>query len=116
MEIVQARTRRRFVRALKRLEIEYTTDAPCMAEIADLGEGGAFVVTPNPFPLGTRLRYKFHLPDDPIAIEGEAKVTRIEPTLGMALEFEGLSREDQVRIRLVVAAWTYDPTLQAERT
>ena len=100
---MQGRDRRRFVRVLKRLEIEYTADTPWVAEIADLGEGGAFIVTPNPFPVGTRLRYKFHLPDDPIQIEGEARVTRIEPTLGMGIEFKGLSQEDLERIRFLVA-------------
>ena len=98
------------MRALKQVEIEYTTDAPWMAEISDLGEGGAFIVTPNPFPVGTRLRYKFRLPGDLIAIEGAARVTRTEPALGMAFEFEGLSNEDHERIRLVVAAWAYEPS------
>ena len=106
---VQGRQRRRFVRVSKRLEIEYTADTPWMAEIADLGEGGAFIVTPNPFPVGTRLRYKFHLPDAPIPIEGEAMVARIEPTVGMAIEFKGLSQEEHQRIRLLVALWACEP-------
>ena len=109
---MQGRDRRRFVRVLKRLKIECTAETPWMAEIADLGEGGAFIVTPNPFPVGTRLQYKFLLPDDdPLQIEGEAEVVRIEPKLGMAVEFKGLTQEESERIRLVVAATAHEPSL-----
>ncbi len=106
---MNGRDRRRFERGLKQLEIEYTTERPWMAEIADLGEGGAFIVTPSPLPVGTSLRYKLHLPDDPIAIEGEARVARIEPARGMAIEFKGLSQEEHQRIRLLVALWACEP-------
>ena len=110
---MNGRDRRRFERGLKQLEIEYTTERPWMAEIADLGEGGALIVTPSPLPVGTSLRYKLHLPDDPIAIEGEARVARIESAArggGMAIEFKGLSQEDHERIRLVVAKWPHEPS------
>ena len=77
--------------------------------MADLGEGGAFIVTPNPLPVGTRLRYKFHLRADPMQIEGEASVVRIEPTLGMAIEFKGLSQKELERIKLLVAVRDRSP-------
>lgn len=96
---MHSRDRRRFARVSKRLPVEYTIARPQIAEIADLGEGGAFMVTANPLPMGTRLTYKFRLPGDPIEIEGEAEVTRVEPKLGMAIEFKNLGQEDRERIR-----------------
>ena len=74
------------------------------AQITDLGEGGALVVTRNPLPAGTGLQYKFYLADDPKPFEGEARVVREEQTLGMAVEFQGLSEEDRERIKLFVAS------------
>ena len=86
------------------VEIDYTPEIPVTAQIADLGEGGALVVTPNPLPAGTGLRYKFSLPNDPNPIEGQARVVREEQTLAMAVEFQGLSQEDQERIKFFVAS------------
>ncbi len=98
------RDRRRFIRIPKQLEMEYTSDATFAAQIADLGEGGAFLATPNLLPAGTGLQYKFYLPDDPKPIEGEARVAREEPTVGMAVEFQGLPQEDHERIKMFVAS------------
>ena len=96
--------RRRFIRIPKRVEFAYTTELTLIAEIADLGEAGAFVVTPDPLPAGTGLQYKFYLPDDLKPIEGQARVVRQEQTVGMAVEFQGLSQEDHERIRRLVAS------------
>ena len=100
--------RRRFVRqrvpVAQPVEVEYRAAIPVTGQIADLGEGGAFIVTRNPSPEGTGLHYKFYLPDDRRPIEGEGRVVREEQTVGMAVEFQGLTQEDNERIKMFVAS------------
>jgi Tfp pilus assembly protein PilZ len=74
------------------------------AQLSDLGEGGAFVDTSNPLPVGTRLTYRFSLPADSEPVRGEARVVWEQPTVGMALEFIGLSAADHDRLRFFVAS------------
>ena len=89
---------------VQRVTFKYTYDTPVTALVADLGEGGAFILTPNPVPAGTELQYKLSLPDDPQSIEGQARVVREEEELGMAVEFQNLNQEDQDRIKFFVAS------------
>ena len=105
---MSSRVRREFVRqrapVTQPVEIEYTPEIPVTAQIADLGEGGAFVVIPNPLPAGTGLQYKFSLPNDPKPIEGQARVVWEKQTVGMGVEFQSLSQEDHERIGYFVAS------------
>ncbi len=100
--------RRRFVRqrvpVVQRVNFKYRYDTPVTALVADLGEGGAFILTPNPVPAGTELKYKLSLPDDPQPIKGRARVVREEGELGIAVEFQNLNQEDQDRIKFFVAS------------
>lgn len=97
--------RRRFVRIPIRIEVEYRDESFAFSgQISDLGEGGAFLDTPNPLPVGTDLKCKFYLPDDPKPIEGKARVVWQQLAVGMGVEFEGLSREDRKRIKFFVAS------------
>ncbi len=102
------RDRRRFVRqrvpVTHPVEIKYALEVPVTAQLADLGEAGAFVITPNPLSSGTGLQYKFSLPNDPKPIEGQARAVWEEPRVGMGIEFQGLSQEDHERIKFFVAS------------
>ncbi len=117
------RQRRRFVRqrvpVVQRVTFKYTYNTPVTALVADLSEGAAFILTPNPVPAGTVLNYKLLLPSDPEPIKGHARVVRTsrrgpdaqgrwatgkEKGLGMAVEFQNLNQEDQDRIKFFVAS------------
>jgi len=87
-----------------RVTFEYTYNAPVTALVADLSEGGVFILTRNPAPAGTELKYKLSLQGDPQPIEGQARVVREEEELGMGVEFQGLNQEDQDRIKFFVAS------------
>ena len=106
--LVSNRDRRRSVRqrvpVTRPVDIEYILQIPVTAQIADLGAGGTFIVTPNPLPAGTGLQYKLYLADDPKPIEDQARVVREEQTVGMAVEFQGLSEEEHERLKLFVAS------------
>lgn len=77
----------------------------------DLGEGGFFVQTAYPLPIGTRLQCRFHLGDlpDPVHVHAEVAWVRpgpedAVPPPGMGLRFWRLSGAVQDRIRAVIAA------------
>ena len=97
------RERRRYVRqrvpVVHRARFEYTFETPRSDLIADLSEGGAFVVTPDPAPVGTDLQYKLYLPKESQPIEGQARVVRQEPGLGMAVGFASTEYCAEARMR-----------------
>jgi uncharacterized protein (TIGR02266 family) len=77
--------------------------------VENLSEGGVFIATREPLPMGSQLTMMIGLPDGgaPIAVRGEVRWTR-EPTsegapLGMGIRFVDLSFEDGDRIRAFIA-------------
>lgn len=97
--------RQRFVRVPIRLECEYWSDPPPIkAVVSDLGEGGAFIDTPNPLPQKEIVFFRLHLPDEQTAVEGRAEVIWRQPTVGMGIEFRPLADEDRERIKFLIAS------------
>ncbi len=92
------------VRVRKSLEFEYRCDGQAIsARIEDLSEGGAFIDTANPHAKGSELRFKLTLPgEEPIT--GAARVRWQQPTVGMGIEFLGLSEAQREAIKFYVAA------------
>lgn len=89
------------------LEIEYWHDAapaPVRARLEDLGEGGAFVDTANPIAEGAEIDFRLHLPAEKEPITGKAVVRWLQPTVGMGIEFLGLSEPERDRIKFFVAS------------
>ncbi len=103
--------RRQFARVQRQIEIEYTAEIPTTTRTADLGAGGAFILTPDPLPVGAQLRFKFLLGEKPKPIEGTARVAWAERTLGMAVEFLDLTPGDQERIRAYVGLEIFKKSL-----
>ncbi len=105
---MNSRVRRKFVRqrvpVTRPLEITVSHTVPLRAEISDIGEGGVFILTSNPLPVGSKVQYSFNLPDDHDPVEGQGKVVREEETLGMAIGFEDLSPDDLERLQTFVAS------------
>ncbi len=110
-EQVSTEDRRQFVRVDRQIEIEYSAEIPVTSQTADLGAGGAFILTPDPLPVGANVNFKFYLGDKPRLIEGTARVAWAEPTLGMAVEFLDLIPEDRERIRAYVGLEIFKKTL-----
>jgi uncharacterized protein (TIGR02266 family) len=94
--------RRKFPRIPILVEIYYQSDSPVIrSRLADLSEGGLFVDTLNPLPLGAEVKFRFLLPgkgpQQPIV--GLAKVAWNQPAVGMGIEFLKLGGDGLDRLR-----------------
>ncbi|MDA3864096.1 MAG: PilZ domain-containing protein [Deltaproteobacteria bacterium] len=76
----------------------------------DLSEGGIFVQTAYPSPVGTRVQCVFHLGDSPEPVMSEGVVAWIrngslhcDPPAGMGIRFLDLQEEEALRIRKIIA-------------
>lgn len=103
--------RRQFARVQRQIEIEYSAELPVTTQTADLGAGGAFILTPEPLPVGANLQFRFYLGEKRRLIEGTARVAWAERTLGMAVEFLDLTLEDRERIRAYVGLEIFKKSL-----
>ena len=75
-------------------------------ELIDVSEGGAFLATPGPLPVGTRLQLQLALPAGPLRIA--ARVVRVqEPSWGrcggVAVRFESASATAAAALRSLLA-------------
>lgn len=63
------------------------------SQIRDLSPTGAFIADERPFPLGRKLNLRFRLDGIGPSLEVQAVVRRVDPQIGMAVEFVELSEE-----------------------
>jgi PilZ domain len=63
------------------------------SQIRDLSPTGAFIADERPFPLGRKLSMRFRLDGQGPTLEVQAIVRRVDPQIGMAVEFTELSEE-----------------------
>jgi c-di-GMP-binding flagellar brake protein YcgR len=63
------------------------------SQIRDLSPTGAFIADERPFPLGRKLTLRFRLDESGPTIEVHAIVRRVDPQMGMAVEFIELTEE-----------------------
>jgi uncharacterized protein (TIGR02266 family) len=103
-----AADRRRFERTELVVSIEYSTVDDFFSEFTrDINEGGVFIETERPQPVGTTVDLQFHLPgsEDPVKAVGlvvrSGDGTDGSP-IGMAVEFDGLSSDARERIDEIV--------------
>ncbi|MDP3028753.1 MAG: TIGR02266 family protein [Deltaproteobacteria bacterium] len=101
--------RRRVSRKAVRLEIYYSTPMDIFTSLSqNLNEGGIFIETDRPSPIGTVVEIKFYLPGDHKPIETHGLVVWSttsppekdtgHPRAGMGIEFESLNNQDKERI------------------
>ena len=69
----------------------------------NIGIGGAFIITADPAPAGTRLRVSFEVPPSARTVAVKAEVRWIsdgddDPQHGMGVKFSGLAVEDVVAL------------------
>ena len=72
--------------------------------LRDLGEGGAFVETPQRFPLGAILSLRFKLPGVHRLIAGTVAVRNFRGGNGLGVEFLDLSPSDREDLRSFVCS------------
>ena len=102
----RAPERRRSKRAEFIVRVGYATVDEFFSDFSrDINEGGLFIETDFPCPLGTEVSLSFQLPGTDETIETRGRVVReasetLDQPAGMGIEFEALS--DNVRARIDV--------------
>jgi type IV pilus assembly protein PilZ len=93
------------------VQVNYQTVDALFSEFAsNINEGGIFVETENPQPIGTAVELEFKLPgsDQPVEVVGRVVRTTEEGECsqvgGMGIEFEDLSAEARQRIDEIIRA------------
>jgi len=91
------------------VQVNYQTVDALFSEFAsNINEGGIFVETENPQPIGTAVELEFKLPgsDQPVEVVGRVVRTTEEgersQVSGMGIEFESLSAEASQRIDEII--------------
>jgi len=90
------------------VRVDYSTVEALFSEFTtNINEGGLFIETERPAPVGTVVSLQFRLPgsEDPIQVGGRVVWTsaeRPDEGPGMGIEFEGLDQEARARINAVV--------------
>ncbi|MBI5498464.1 MAG: TIGR02266 family protein [Deltaproteobacteria bacterium] len=104
--------RRRFVRVPLTVMVQYratSVDALLDAHTVDVSEGGLFLRTDRPRPMGTRVQFRILLEDGGTLLEGTAVVVRCLPVAtegsaaGMALTFTQMEEPSRAALRDLVA-------------
>ncbi len=100
--------RRRSERADLVVRIEYSTVDDLFSEFTrDINEGGVFIETENPQPIGATIDLQFQLPGSSDPVKAVGTVVRCNDggapgQLGMGVEFESLSSETRARINQII--------------
>jgi uncharacterized protein (TIGR02266 family) len=95
-------TERRYFRRIQKVnEFHYTGNGPpLIGRIRDLSEGGVFVDTPDPLPVGAAVTFTFVLqPISEQPVLGRGMVRWCQDTVGMGVQFLVLSDDDRAKIR-----------------
>jgi len=79
--------------------ISLDTDTRLSSQTSELGMGGCYIDTLNPFPEGTLVRVR--IVKDSGAFESSAKVVYVLPGFGMGLAFTHLAHDQ----KLVLEKW-----------
>lgn len=79
--------------------------------VSNISQGGVFIRSKNPLPLGTRVNLKFSvILDDVEIVEGEGEVVRIEDAAdgaGMGVAFTRLTAESKGLIDQIIERATH---------
>jgi hypothetical protein len=68
-------------------------DLQLFSRVRTIGMGGLFISTPNPAPVGTKVRLAFEVPGG--NVHPEAIVRNVAPGRGMGVEFTRLELKEQ---------------------
>lgn len=102
--------RRRSDRAELIVRVDYSTVDELFSEFTrDINEGGLFIETEKPRPLGTEVSLYFNLPGSDRTVKTSGTVVRVcdgsdGRTPGMGIEFEQLPQDARAHINQVIRA------------
>jgi type IV pilus assembly protein PilZ len=105
-----AAERRRSIRADLIVRVDYATVDEMFSEFTrDINEGGLFIETEKPRPVGTDVTLHFNLPGSDEMVITVGRVVRHSPgggnaPPGMGIEFDELSSDDRVKIDSIIRA------------
>lgn len=99
-QIDHERRAQRRIRLAQVVPVEYPDYQP---RLRDLNLGGAFIEDPRPIPRGRVIQVRFYLGNQS-AVQGRAMVRRVEPDVGMAVEFIEMNHDDRNRLREFLAS------------
>jgi hypothetical protein len=71
------------------------------SRVRTLGMGGLFITSPEPSPVGTKLRLAFYVPGG--SVHAEAIVRNIAPGEGMGVEFTKMDRQHRVLLERLLS-------------
>jgi diguanylate cyclase (GGDEF)-like protein/putative nucleotidyltransferase with HDIG domain len=97
------KNRRMFPRMKCRVTIEmqpHESEAPVLGNLVDVSLGGCFVETSALLPPGSKLKLIFSIDDGKLQAQGS--VIRIDPGLGIAVQFNDMNRDDRDRMHRVL--------------
>ncbi|HKW32692.1 MAG TPA: PilZ domain-containing protein [Candidatus Acidoferrum sp.] len=75
----------------------YGNDLQLFSSVQTIGMGGLFISTPNPAPVGTKLRLAFQVPGG--NVQPEAIVRDVAPGKGMGVEFTRMEWKEQILLQ-----------------
>ena len=107
--------RRRTDRADLIVRVEYSTVDELFSEFTrDINEGGLFIETDKPHPLGTEVSMLFNLPGSEEVVRTSGRVVRIgtsegDHAPGMGIEFDALTAEARQRINEIIRTLRRSP-------
>ncbi len=109
------RDKRRFKRVKHVFRVDYSTPEALFNEFADdISEGGLFIKTKTPLPIGSEIILEFVLPllEEPIRVRGRVEWHTELPWVrkripGMGVSFQDLSPADKEKINEVVRRLRY---------
>lgn len=88
------------------INLEFDSLGKLLSEyLTNVSRSGAFILSREPWPVGTKLRLRFTvLADDPEILEGTAEVVRVsDDPPGMGVAFVDLTEESKTLIDRILA-------------
>jgi uncharacterized protein (TIGR02266 family) len=107
--------RRRSARAELVVRVDYSTVDELFSEFtSDINEGGLFIETEKPRPMGTEVALCFNLPGSHRGVETLGRVVRISSgegssPPGMGIEFDELTIAERQRINEIIRSLRIGP-------
>jgi type IV pilus assembly protein PilZ len=107
--------RRRSERTDLVVQVNYSTIDELFSEFTrDINEGGLFIETEKPRPMGTEVALRFNLPGSDRAVETLGRVVRLSngegnSPPGMGIEFDELTLTERQRINEIIRSLRIGP-------
>jgi len=96
----QRRKMRRLPLTASAEAIDIASQGRLSLRTTDVGEGGCFLDTAFPLPVGSRVRVIIH--QGPLDFHAEGKVVYSQPGIGMGVAFDGIDSEQALSLMQLI--------------